>query len=154
MREFTNLSLENKINTALDYLVEKSFTNLKRETILIEIRKGDSYFMYTIINKIFVSSDCSELNNKALIGVLAHELVHLSDYHENPVKDFFRKLLYNFPYFRTKLERRIDLEVIHRGFGEYLLEFLKYHDRYYKKYSKTDGLTTEEVKKILQAINA
>lgn len=140
---------QNRIDSALDFLIKKSFTNVNRKLISVEIKKVDSYFMATIDNKILVSTDCSKLNNRALIGVLAHELVHVIDYQKSPIKDLLRRFFYNIPSYRTKHERRIDLEVIQRGFGEYLLEFLEYHDKYYKKYNETDGLTKNEVKKLL-----
>ncbi len=142
-------SIENRINLALDFLIKKSFINVNRKLISLEIKNVDSYFMGTRNNKILVSTDCSKLNNEALIGVLAHELVHVLEYQESPIKDFLRRFLYNIPYYRTKIERRIDLEVIHRGFGEYLLKFLEYHDKHYKRYNETDGLTKKEVKKLL-----
>lgn len=143
------LHIENRIDSALDFLIKKSFTNVNRKLISVEIKKVDSYFMATIDNKILVSTDCSKLNNRALIGVLAHELVHVIDYQKSPIKDLLRRFFYNIPSYRTKHERRIDLEVIQRGFGEYLLEFLEYHDKYYKKYNETDGLTKNEVRKLL-----
>ncbi|SUX48720.1 hypothetical protein [Chryseobacterium indoltheticum] len=146
------LTIENRINSAIDFLIENSFTNINRKLISLEIKKNDSYFMATINNKILVSTDCSNLNKKALIGVLAHELVHMSEYQKSPIKDLLRRFLYNIPFYRTKLERNIDLEVIQRGLGEYLLEFLEYHDKHYKKYNKTDGLTKKEVTKLLQTI--
>lgn len=146
------LPIENRINSALEFLIEKSFKNVNRKLISLEIKKVDSYFMATINNKILVSTDCSKLNKKALIGVLAHELVHVLEYQKSPRKDLLRRFLYNIPSYRTELERSIDLEVIQRGFGECLLEFLEYHDKHYKKYNETDGLTKKEVTKLLQTI--
>jgi hypothetical protein len=51
----------------------------------------------------------------------------------------------------TASERRIDAAVIRKGYGPQLLAFQKYHDRYYKPYEPTDGMTVEEIEAALRA---
>jgi hypothetical protein len=50
----------------------------------------------------------------------------------------------------TRMERRIDSEVIRKGYGNELLAFQQYHDRHYEPYDQTDGLTAKEIKEALQ----
>ena len=49
-------------------------------------------------------------------------------------------------------ERVIDQLAVDMGYGQHLLEFLKYHDKKYRKYNKEDGLTRKELVKQLKAI--
>ena len=48
------------------------------------------------------------------------------------------------------MERRIDSEVIRKGYGNELLAFQQYHDWHYEPYDPTDGLTVREIKEALQ----
>jgi hypothetical protein len=48
------------------------------------------------------------------------------------------------------MERRIDSAVIRKGYGNELLAFQQYHDRYYEPYDQTDGLTVKEIEEALR----
>lgn len=114
-------------------LIYKSFPSLKRSWIVFIKISSDSMFMgllkiqFIPIGIILVDKECFKMNKLAITGCLAHELAHMA----------YPKLN----------EREIDQKVIDLGYGKELLEFIKYHDKYFENYSKEDGLTRKEVKR-------
>lgn len=84
------------------------------------------------------------LNFNMQVGVIAHELAHVTDYME---KSFLQILsiavLYNSNRYKQKLEKSMDLKTIQQGAGYQLLEYSRYvkhlqpkhlNDKYYKTY--------------------
>jgi len=96
--------------------------------------------------------DVKKMGEFELTGVLAHELVHIDEWN----KLFFIQKIFHLyqskdEKFVTKDERDTDLKVIGLGYGQQLLAFQQYHDKYYKAYKSGDGLTKKEIREILKA---
>lgn len=143
----------------LDFLLNNYFQELKRVSIYFKLTKQKDSFASMIQlpfkNYIiyFSKKDYDKMNSNQIKGVLAHELAHIYD---NEKRGFFKSLKETITYLffdRSKLavmERRVDMIAIDKGCGEYLLSFMKYHDKRYKKYNKNDGLTKKEIKKLIR----
>jgi len=94
-------------------------------------------------------------SEKALKGILAHELSHQIDY---KTKSIFLRLFFKFKYinnikFKKQIEREADKIAIQRGFGEELKQFLKecekkYEPERFEKRIKPFHLTSSEINKI------
>ena len=95
--------------------------------------------------------DAAKMGNSVVIGVLAHELCHAEeDCRHGPFLEALFSWLYErMPILETRMERRIDLAVIRKGYGNELLAFQRYHDLHYEPYDQTDGLTAEEINEAL-----
>lgn len=143
-------SLEQRVKICLTFLSENGYSEINPNNISIIVTKSDDFFMAQNKNLLLVSKDCANLNDSALTGLLAHELIHFIDYNKSPFIDFLKNLMYQIPFFETKFERAVDLQVVKRGFGRNLLHFLKYHDKHYKKFTEKDGLTKSEIQNLIK----
>ena len=92
------------------------------------------------------------MGRSVVTGVLAHELCHAEeDYRHGPFLEALFSWLYErVPSLETRMERRIDLAVIRKGYGNELLAFQRYHDLHYEPYDQTDGLTVKEIEEALK----
>lgn len=141
--------LQYRTQESIKFLCLNGFPEISFAKVTIEIVKEDSFFMASYKNILYISGDCKKLSDSAFNGVLSHELIHIIEYIKYPFWSSIKNLLYTIPSFETYFERNTDKEVLRRGYGENLLEFIKYHDKHYKKYNSKDGLTQKELKKIL-----
>lgn len=144
-----------EVSGLCDELIAKSFPTLQPLQITIHLEKNDSclarvHFPY---RKIWLSKwDVERMGVLAMTGVLAHELMYME------VARGFHWLIQLFNIFavgfsarlRAAEERRIDTLVVKRGYGAELLASCTYHDRYYKAYGDSDGLTIREISKLMQ----
>ena len=96
--------------------------------------------------------DAARMGRSVVTGVLAHELCHAEeDCRHGPLLETLFSWLYErFPSLETRMERRIDIAVIRKGYGNELLAFQRYHDLHYEPYDQTDGLTAEEIEEALR----
>lgn len=141
----------------LKYLIDNHFHRLKNDNIKLSFHKDKGSFAYitkTLFRgyKISLSKkDCEKMSLNQVRGVLSHELAHIyNEKRQGVIITFFKNILYLISdKQKTKEERKVDSIVIERGCGKYLLEFMIYHDKHYRKYNKTDGLTTKEIRKEL-----
>jgi hypothetical protein len=138
-------------------MISRSFPTLQGMTLKLEILDADDYVMAMRLEGKEIHLDVSRedagrMKRSVLTGVLAHELCHAEeDYRRGP---FLEALCFwlceHFPSLETRMERRIDLEVIRKGYGNELLDFQRYHDRHYEPYDHTDGLTVQEIEAALR----
>lgn len=110
-------------------IIQKDFKGVRNPFVVFVSRQEDM-FMATIkipyvVYFLFVDEEVFQMNDKAIIGCLVHELNHMANWAFD--------------------EREIDQMVIDKGYGWDLYEFLKYHDNIYVRYNKEDGLTKKEV---------
>ena len=144
----------------LKYLLNNHFQILNTEKIKFNFHKEKDSFAYITGSSAaghtisFSKKDYNRMTRNQILGVLSHELAHI--YYEKTngfVFTLFKNILYfSSKKYKIKEERKVDLIVIKNGCGQYLLEFIKYHDKHYKKYKRTDGLTKKEIKKALKKI--
>ena len=142
-------------------MIATSFPCLQNRALRVKMVKTDDYVMAVRLGKtlrLWVSkADAKRMGRSALTGVLAHELCHAEeDLQQDPVRDALLSMACDLvPGLATSLEtaaeRRIDVAVIRKGYGQHLLAFQKYHDRYYEPYEPTDGMTVEEIETALRA---
>ncbi len=69
-----------------------------------------------------------ELSLEAQVGIIAHELSHIVDYHQKKTLSMFKCGLYYmmFKNYHKEMERATDLDVINRGLGKQLHDFADY----------------------------
>ncbi len=95
------------------------------------------------------------------VGVLAHELAHVTDYLSKSSLQLFKTaLLYPVKSYKQRLERTMDIETIHHGAGYQLLDFAKYvsslqpqhpDDKYFSSYFSF-YLTPLEIETCMQGV--
>lgn len=131
----------------LIYLTDNYYIGLKN--VNIQFKKQRKSFAYVLGNTIYVSEkDWKKMPKKARLGLLAHELSHIE---LDLKRNIFKRLL---SYFKNTLEEReVDMHVIKKGCGKYLLAFIEYHDEHYEEYNQNDGLTKKEIKELIKNIN-
>jgi len=111
----------------------KNFSELRRTFLVFE--RARDYYMSIIklplgFSILFVDQACKQFNEEALEALIVHELCHL----------------------QFDDERLADMEVIKLGYGHGLLEFHGRHNKKYKRYKKTEGLTHKEIEDILYSV--
>ena len=138
-------------------MISISFPALQGKTLRLKIIDTEDYVMAVGLEgkeiHLDVSrEDAARMGRSVLIGVLAHELCHAEeDCRHGPfLENFFSWLCERIPSLETRMERRIDAAVIRKGYGNELLAFQRYHDRYYEPYGQTDGLTVKEIEEALR----
>jgi hypothetical protein len=139
-------------------MIASSFPTLRGMTLKVKIIDTEDYVMSLGIEgkeiHLDVSrEDAARMGRGVTVGVLAHELCHAEeDRRHGPLLEaLFSWLYHRFPSLETRMERRIDSEVIRKEYGKELLAFQKYHDRHYEPYDQTDGLTVKELEKALRS---
>jgi hypothetical protein len=138
-------------------MIETSFPDLSGMTLKLKIIDTEDYVMATWLerNEIHLDlsrEDAGRMGPTVVTGVLAHELCHAEeDRRHGPLLEYLFSWLYErFPSLETRMERRIDMAVIRKGYGNELLAFQRYHDLYYEPYDQSDGLTLEEIEQALR----
>ena len=144
------------LNELRDRVISRGFPELMAEDIHVEYKKlKDALLEYGSLTEegyyIEIDESLIDAPKEIIVGGLAHEFSHiLTD------KSSGKRLMSRdrFAYgissrYKTLDERNTDLEVILRGFGKELLNFLEYSETNGYPYYKDDGLSIREVKKIL-----
>ena len=134
-----------------------SFPALRGLTLKLKIIDTDDFVMAVWIEDSEIHlevsrEDAARMGYGMVTGVLAHELCHAEeDYRHGPFLEALFSWLYErVPSLETRMERRIDLAVIRKGYGNDLLAFQRYHDLHYEAYDQTDGLTVKEIEEALK----
>ena len=138
-------------------MISSSFPALRGMKLKVEIIDTEDYVMSVRLEskeiQIEVSrEDAARMGRSVTAGVLAHELCHAEeDFRHGPFLEAVFSWLYErVSSLETRMERRIDSAVIRKGYGNELLAFQQYHDRYYEAYDQTDGLTVKEIEEALR----
>jgi hypothetical protein len=127
---------------------------------LVTLHWSKSNWVYPIVinKKNNINLSFYNLNFEEQVGLLSHELSHISTYVGYSIKDvikFSTKYALN-KIFVKKIEKETDLDVIKRGLGLYLLKSRIAYDNFrkYKKYEETEDtyLTTTEIISYLKKI--
>lgn len=126
--------------------ISSSFCCVRCESYLVLERK--TQFSYEIL----VDRSLKLAPQKVIIGGLAHEVAHLSQGIKiGPLLERLEGILYaRLPLYTTFVERSVDRLVVERGFGVELLAFVKYHNKKREAYTFFDGLTEQEIRKLLK----
>lgn len=111
---------------------------------------NDAYFTYKRKSNIYhLSVDISlkDAPRDVIEGGMVHDLVHiLFEENMNLLGRFFDNLLYLInKRYETRLERKVDLFVLKRGYGKELLKFVQYANNRREEYLPSDGLTQREL---------
>jgi len=148
------MDYKEKYKKIVNSLLKKSFPELKMEKIkIIEYPNWLIFWANGFVYKlpfswgIFISKTERQLNRKALIGLLAHELCHVEQDKKiikNFLFGFFQSLFVDLSWaFDTKtsriVERKTDLLAIKKGYGRELLELVLFQG---KKSSKRKSAKT------------
>ena len=138
-------------------MISSSFPTLRGMALKVKIVDTDDYVMSVSLESEEIHLDVSRedagrMGRRVTAGVLAHELCHAEeDCRHGPFLEALFSWLYErIPRLETRMERRIDSEVIRKGYGNELLAFQQYHDWHYEPYDQTDGLTVKEIKEALR----
>ena len=138
-------------------MISSSFPTLRGLTLKLEMLDTDDFVMAMRlegkeINLDISREDAARMGRSVVTGVLAHELCHAEeDCRHGPfLETLFSWLSERIPSLKTGMERRIDIAVIRKGYGNELLAFQRYHDQYYEPYDQTDGMTVEEIEEELR----
>jgi hypothetical protein len=138
-------------------MISSSFLALRGMALKVKIVDTEDYVMSVSLESEEIHLDVSRedaarMGRNVTAGVLAHELCHAEeDCRHGPFLEALFSWLYErIPRMETWMERRIDSEVIRKGYGNELLAFQQYHDWHYEPYDQTDGLTVKEIKEALQ----
>jgi hypothetical protein len=147
---------KSKIIALAKTMISTSFPSLRGMRLILEILDSEDFVMATRLEGKEILLDVSRedavrMGRSVVTGVLAHELCHAEeDYRHGPFLEALFSWLYErIPSLETRMERRIDLAVIRKGYGNDLLAFQRYHDLYYEPYDQTDGLTVKEIEEVL-----
>jgi hypothetical protein len=150
---------KSKLAALAKKMISISFPALRGMTLRVKILDTDDYVMAMRLEDKNIHLDVSredaaKMGNNVVIGVLAHELCHAEeDCRHGPFLEALFSWLYErMPILETRMERRIDLAVIRKGYGKELLAFQRYHDLHYEPYDQTDGLTAEEIDEALRSM--
>lgn len=101
--------------------------------------------------RLFIDKSALKFSEDAFKGCLGHELAHMLQMKE---KGFINRFLFRYRERNiTEEERDADLRTIKRGLGSELLKFHTEHNKRYKSYKKSEGLTREEIKRLLKEVN-
>lgn len=148
------MDLKERSSRLIEELIRDHFPELKNTRVRVRVMREKGAFAYIVdlplLNRtIHVHRRFRKVkDDEVLKGCLAHELEELC---HSIKQSWWSQLTTVFrPKFETEHERMIDQRVIDRGCGPYLYKFIKYHDKYYEKYNKSDGLTAKEIKKQLK----
>jgi hypothetical protein len=148
---------KSKIIALAKTMISTSFPSLRGMTLILEILDSEDFVMATRLEgkEILLDvsrEDAARMGRSVVTGVLAHELCHAEeDYRHGPFLEALFSWLYErVPSLETRMERRIDLAVIRKGYGNDLLAFQRYHDLHYEPYDQTDGLTVKEIEEALK----
>jgi hypothetical protein len=138
-------------------MISNSFPALREMRLKVKIIDTEDYVMSVSLESEEIHLDVSRedaarMGRSVTAGVLAHELCHAEeDCRHGPFLEALFSWLYErIPRLETRMERRIDSAVIRKGYGNELLAFQQYHDRFYEPYDQKDGLTVKEIKEALQ----
>ena len=138
-------------------MISTSFPSLRGLTLKLKIIDTDDFVMAVWIEDreihLEVSrEDVARMGHSVVTGVLAHELCHAEEdcRHGPLLESLFSWFCERIPSLKTRMERRIDIAVIRKGYGNELLAFQRYHDQYYEAYDQTDGMTVEEIEEALR----
>lgn len=141
-----------RIESILRRLIAAGFPELRRLDITIEFRHfdGDDLLSYEIDadRYLIAINDClCDAPKRVLEGGIAHELSHIV--HDSRMTVFRLDLAFaryaNSIAYRIRDERRTELRVIERGFGEHLLAFVRYARRLGYSFSREHGLLPGEI---------
>ena len=149
----------NRLERIQTKIISDAFPELAKVTIPVRWKPmSDAYFETTFGKKreYSIDVDCSlkKASPDVLSGGMAHELAHITiSFGSTPVVIWLDSLLVKYSLLYTIWdERRTDRLVIKRGYGRELLSFLKYANKRRQDYSKYDGLTVEEVTKLINRL--
>ena len=138
-------------------LIVDNFPELKAKPIKFSFVSGKGYDFYMAVKYIFfypriiIEKEILTFSKNAFCGCLAHELAHITI---DAQKSIFRRFLNVFisdPNSPTE-ERLADLLLIERGLGTALIQFHTEHEKEYKRYKLSEGLTKREIKVILSVM--
>jgi hypothetical protein len=137
-------------------LIADNFPELKAKRIKFSFVSGKEYDFYMAVKyvlfdpRIIIEREILTFSKSAFSGCLGHELAHIVI---DSKKSIFRRLLNVFigDSDSSTEERLADLLSIERGLGDALIQFHTEHEKDYKRYKPSEGLTKREIKKILSA---
>lgn len=167
-----------KMNYNITNIISKSFPKLKNKRIVIRVRKTSKKKKFPMAAALFdikggylikVNLNIMILNNKVLTGLLAHELVHIENYTKKSlfrniiwrIKDeFLCRLVFHLRIFSRwkkeykKKHKKIDIEVVKRGYGSKLMEYERFLSRSLKpkqlKERHYSYLSEREIRKLMK----
>lgn len=146
----------NNLENIKDEAIKRAFPELAEGTITIQYKRmKTTYFKFDRVKKrvyhIKVDWSLRKAPEKVVIGGLAHELGHISlDSSRGQLAHRLDNILYSlFSPYETWDERRTDTLVFQRGLGRELLRFLEYANKRREKFTKKDGLTVKELRRML-----
>lgn len=152
------MKTESDVLEVVESLIEEAFPDLRGWRVHIKIVRTESFIATMMVQRVVkrvrirVSRDDIEaMSESSIRGALAHELCHAEFAISTPmIRDLIRSIAQNFSgRARTTDERATDLCVISKGYGSDLMAFQKYHDKVYEAYGPEDGLTLDEIKRIV-----
>ena len=137
-------------------IVTGGFPELSGIEIYPEYKKiKDGYLEFYRIKKGTYQINVDRSLGNATLGVVeggtAHELAHIArDNKRWRIFHTFDMFLYNnWRWYETRDERRTDILVVERGYGQQLLEFVRYANERREDFTAKDGLTAEELERML-----
>jgi len=140
-----------KYQTRVNELIKKNFPELENFKIKVyEFNLGKYYSgmaLYLPFFKIILlGRKIRKYNNKAVKGILAHELCHFEQFSKF---NWFKLLIYFFKYdvlrqqsFMIKVEKETDLLTIKKGYGKELLASIIERKKYSKNNKKAKLIRT------------
>jgi hypothetical protein len=146
----------NDLKKILNLVVRKGYPELLREDVKIEfVKLRDALLQYGELTHegyyIEVDETLRDAPKGVLIGGIAHESAHIimdkSIEHRFISGDWLAYRISS--RYKTLDERNTDIEVILRGFGRELLQFLRYSEELELDHYKEDGLSIREVEILL-----
>ncbi|MBI4173397.1 MAG: hypothetical protein HY519_01630 [Candidatus Aenigmarchaeota archaeon] len=143
------------LESLMERMIRRSFPELAHEAIYIHYDALDNDFMrYEKLHSghvIKVDESLKRAPASVKKGGIAHELAHIA--HERlmdeKVSDMDRQAYRRSKRYRTLDERNTDLEVILRGYGKQLLEFMRYVKAKGYAYDIDHGLALKEVRLLI-----
>lgn len=145
------------LDSIKEKIIKNNFQELSDLVIMTDYKRLEgAYFDYDRLTKkeyqVMVESSLIRAPVIVVTGGMAHEIAHiLRDGNMNFMLFAIDRTLYDlWQWYQTRDERQTDLLVVNRGLGLELLSFVEYANKRRANYTKRDGLTATELRKLLR----
>lgn len=137
----------------LQEMLVQHFQEIQKKTIKVHFVEKEDYYMAIDWNflgyNLYIDKLALNFSEAAFKGCLGHELAHIVDLSSRNFFDKIRSMFFNKE--DTSEERAADYFIVSKkGLGKELLQFHTEHNKMYKSYKNSEGLTKYEIKKIMK----
>jgi hypothetical protein len=131
-------------------MFQDNFPEINPKWVRLRFVAKTSFYMSTKCNvfwhDLFIDKSILKFSEAGFKGCLADELSYIAERSGQLMKFLTFRLK---RVTETDRERSEDLMAVRRGFGNELLEFHRLHNKKYKKFNSSEGLTPREIRELM-----